>query len=265
MRCSTCGEHLREHETACPTCGVAVATRSVVRPVGVGLRSCPRCSYTGSGIAYFKRPGHVGLLFGVSMFTWGVAGLVYWMARRKHRICPQCGLGWENAAVLGPGGGRAPALAASTWAGPQFGADEALPRRGVTRRVLGVGMVLVAALMISVGLVNFELAAVAVGSVLGAGGTGTIWLGLKARQARRRALMTRLQRRVLLLATEKGGTLTVTEVAASLDLSLAAAESVLEGMDDGLRVRSDVTNQGIIVYEFPEVRHHPRLESGSKG
>ena len=77
--------------------------------------------------------------------------------------------------------------------------------------------------------------------------------------------MTRLQRRVLLLATEKGGTLTVTEVAASLNLSLAGAESVLESMDDGLRVRSDVTNQGIIVYEFPEVRHHPRLESGSKG
>jgi hypothetical protein len=126
-------------------------------------------------------------------------------------------------------------------------------------------MVLVAALMISIGFVEFELAAVAVGSVLGAGGTGTIWWGLKARQDRRRALMTRLQRRVLLLATEKGGTLTVTEVAASLNLSLAAAESVLEGMDDGLRVRSDVTNQGIIVYEFPEVRHHPRLESGSKG
>ena len=77
--------------------------------------------------------------------------------------------------------------------------------------------------------------------------------------------MTRLQRRVLLLATEKEGTLTVTEVAASLDLSLSAAEGVLDGMDDGLRVRSDVTDEGIIVYEFPELRHHPRLESGSTG
>ena len=265
MRCSTCGEHLREHETACPTCGVAVSSRSIVRPVGVGVRSCPRCSYVGNGIEYFKRPGHMGLLIGVSLFTYGLGGLAYWFARRKHRICPQCGLGWENAAVLGPGSGRAPALGGVVGAGPQFGADEELPRRGITRRVIGVGMVLAAALMISIGFVEFELAAVAVGSVLGAGGTGTIWWGLKARQDRRRALMTRLQRRVLLLATEKGGTLTVTEVAASLNLSLAAAESVLEGMDDGLRVRSDVTNQGIIVYEFPEVRHHPRLESGSKG
>lgn len=265
MHCSTCGEHLREHETACPTCGVAVSSRSIVRPVGVGVRGCPRCSYTGSGIGYFKRPGHVGLLFGVSIFTYGLGGLAYWLARRKHRICPQCGLGWENAVVLGLGPGRAPALAGSYTSGPQFGGDEPLPRRGLMRRVLGVGMVLGAALLISIGFVEFELAAVAVGSVLGAGGTGTIWWGIKARQDRRRALMARLQRRVLLLATEKGGTLTVTEVAASLNLSLSAAESVLEGMDDGLRVRSDVTNQGIIVYEFPEVRHHPRLESGFAG
>ena len=126
-------------------------------------------------------------------------------------------------------------------------------------------MVLFAALLISIGVVEFAIEAIVIGSVVGAAGTATIWWGLKARQARRQALMTRLQRRVLLLATEKEGTLTVTEVAASLDLSLSAAEGVLDGMDDGLRVRSDVTDEGIIVYEFPELRHHPRLESGSTG
>ena len=126
-------------------------------------------------------------------------------------------------------------------------------------------MVLFAALLISIGMVEFAIEAIVIGSVVGAAGTATIWWGLKARQARRQALMTRLQRRVLLLATEKEGTLTVTEVAASLDLSLSAAEGVLDGMDDGLRVRSDVTDEGIIVYEFPELRHHPRLESGSTG
>ncbi len=207
----------------------------------------------------------MGLLIGVSLFTYGLGGLAYWLARRKHRICPQCGLGWEKAAVLGPGAARSCTLAAAARAGPQFGADEPLPRGGIGRRVLGVALVLAAALMISVGVVEFQLAAVAVGSVMGAGGTATLWWGLKARHDRRAALMTRLQRRVLLLATEKGGTLTVTEVAAALNLSLAAAEGVLESMDDGLRVRSDVTNQGIIVYEFPEVRHHPRLGSGPKG
>ena len=85
-------------------------------------------------------------------------------------------------------------------------------------------MVLFAALLISIGVVEFAIEAIVIGSVVGAAGTATIWWGLKARQARRQALMTRLQRRVLLLATEKEGTLTVTEVAASLDLSLSAAE-----------------------------------------
>ena len=212
----------------------------------------------------------MGLLIGISVFTYGFGGLAYYFARRKHRICAQCGLGWERARIPGPGFAGHPAFAGSVGAdlvgrGARAGAEDDLPRRGAGRRVLGVAMVLFAALLISIGVVEFEMAAIAVGSVVGAAGTVTIWWGLKARQARRQALMTRLQRRVLLLATEKEGMLTVTEVAASLNLSLSAAEGVLDGMDDGLRVRSDVTDEGIIVYEFPELRHHPRLESGSTG
>lgn len=138
-------------------------------------------------------------------------------------------------------------------------------RGGMVRRVLGVVMVLVATLLISIGFAGSGAIIAAVGSVVGAGGVATIWWGLKARQDHRRALMSRLQRGVLLLATEKGGTLTVTEAAAVLDLSLSAAEKVLESMDDGIRVRSEVTNQGIIVYEFPEVMHQLKFESESKG
>jgi hypothetical protein len=130
---------------------------------------------------------------------------------------------------------------------------------------LGGVVVLFAALMVSIGVASLEVELIAVGSVMGALGTATAWWGVQARETRRRAIMARLQRRVLLHATEQGGTLTVTGVAASLDLSLAAAEEVLDSMDDGLRVRSEVTNEGIIVYEFPELRHRPSLESGSTG
>ena len=260
MRCATCGEHLREHETSCPTCGAAVG-RAMVRSRGV--RSCPRCGYVGGGIDYFKRPGHVGLLVGVSIFTYGLAGLAYWLMRRNHRICPQCGLSWAKADDVQ---GNAPrgAVAAQGAYGSDNDDPDSLPRAGVGRRVMGVAMALFAGLLISIGFVEWEMAAVAVGSVVGAGGTATFWWGLKAQQERRRALMARLQKKVLGLATEKGGTLTVTEVAASMNLSLPAAEKILEEMDDGFRVRSDVTDQGIIVYEFPEVRHHPRLQSRSE-
>ena len=270
MRCTTCGEYLTEHESTCLTCGAVALSQPVMRSMAVDVRSCPRCGHVGTGVRYFQRPGHMGLLIGISVFTYGFGGLAYYFARRKHRICAQCGLGWERARIPGPGFAGHPAFAGSVGAdlvgrGARAGAEDDLPRRGAGRRVLGVAMVLFAALLISIGVVEFEMAAIAVGSVVGAAGTVTIWWGLKARQARRQALMTRLQRRVLLLATEKEGMLTVTEVAASLNLSLSAAEGVLDGMDDGLRVRSDVTDEGIIVYEFPELRHHPRLESGSTG
>ena len=64
------------------------------------------------------------------------------------------------------------------------------------------------------------------------------------------------------LADRKGGSLTVTEVAAELNLSLPAAERVLIAMDDGLRVRSDITDEGLILYEFPELQHRRQLGSG---
>ena len=195
------------------------------------------------------------------MFTYGLGGLVYWLMRRRHRICPQCGLNWMRADETGAGRRQPGGVVTSGYAAGNADPD-ALPRAGIGRRVLGVGMALLAGLLISVGLVQFELVAVAVGSVIGAGGTATFWWGIKAQQERRRVMMAGLQRKVLGLATEKGGTLTVTEVAASMNLSLPAAEKILEEMDDGFRVRSEVTEQGIIVYEFPEVRHHPRLQQG---
>ncbi len=229
-------------------------TRSVMRPLGV--TSCPRCAYGGEGIDYFRRPGHIGLLVGVSLFTYGLGGLAYWLARRKHRVCPQCGLGWMHASALGQGGQQP----AHRIAGIAVETEEPLPRSGVFRQVVGVGIAAIAALVITAGFASLEMAAVAVGTVIGAGGTATFWWGTKAKQELNRVLAARTQRRVLMLATEKGGVLTVTEVAASLNMSLDRAEELMNTMDDGFRVRSDVTEQGIIVYEFPEVLHRPSLD-----
>ncbi len=273
MRCTTCGEDVKEHEAACSTCGAVLAVRAPMQHLSNDIRSCPRCGHLGTGVKFFQRPGHVALLLGLSAATWftfGVGGLVYYAARRKRRICGECGLGWEKARSPQPGFSSHPAFVDSAGMNPvgrgaSFNSEDNLPRRGVVRRVLGVGLVLLAALMVTIGVVEFAVEAIAVGSVFGIAGTASIWWGLRAREDRRLALLTRLQRKVLLLATEKSGTLTVTEVAASLNMSLSAAEEVLDRMDDGLRVRSEVTNQGIIVYEFPELRHRPQLESGSAG
>jgi hypothetical protein len=87
---------------------------------------------------------------------------------------------------------------------------------------------------------------------------------LKGLNERRKALMQRLQQKVLRLATHRGGTLTVTEVASDMSLSLPAAEKVLVSMDDGFRVRSEISKDGVLYYEFPEVLHRGELGPGGE-
>jgi hypothetical protein len=130
--------------------------------------------------------------------------------------------------------------------------------------VFGVGLILVATIMVVMGIVEGVAGAIAAGSVIGVTGTGSFWWGLKGLNDRRKALMQRLQQTVLRLATQKGGTLTVTEVASDMNLSLPAAEKVLVSMDDGFRVRSEISKDGVLYYEFPEVLHRGELGPGSQ-
>ena len=37
------------------------------------------------------------------------------------------------------------------------------------------------------------------------------------------------------------------------------------GMDDGFRVRSDISKEGVLFYEFPEVMHQKKLRAGDEG
>ncbi len=256
MRCSTCGETLAPDTTRCPTCGAAVSGGV---HVSSAVRRCPRCGYQGDGIPYFKRPSHVALLIGVSLFTYGLGGLAYWLLRRNRVICPNCGLGWHHYAQMLP-----PPPEGKGKRVPPPSADEAppLPRSGLFRRVLGVGLILMATLMVVLGIVQGDPELIGVGSVIGVSGTGGFYWGLQALNERRKALMQRLQRKVLLLARDRGGTLTVTDVASDLNLSLPAAEKVLVAMDDGFRVRSEISKEGVLFYQFPEVVHRDVLEPG---
>ncbi|MDH3205081.1 MAG: hypothetical protein OEO79_00635 [Gemmatimonadota bacterium] len=197
------------------------------------------------------------MLVGISVFTYGFGGLVYWLARRKHLICPRCGLGWENAS-------RALTLAGSEaeQRAVEEQPDERLPKSGIKRRLLGAGMVVGGTLLLLAGILGAEGALAAWGSVIGGGGSLTFYWGWHELQERRKAIMQRIQRKVLRLAAAKGGTLTVTEVAADINLGLPAAEKILMSMDDGFRVRSEISNEGIIYYEFPELLHRRELGSG---
>jgi len=199
----------------------------------------------------------MALLVAVSLATYGSGGIIYWAARRKHLICPSCGLGWEHAsralAVAGPDTERMMLEAEP---------DEPLPSAGLKRRILGVAVVLAASLMVLLGFVQWEMGAVAFGSVGGAGGSGMFYWGWQALQDRRKALMQGLERKILKLAGMRGGRLTVTEVAADMDLPIATVDKILTSMDDGFRIRSEISKEGVLYYEFPELVHRKDLRSG---
>lgn len=240
----------------CPTCGAAAPGGAFLTS---GVRRCPRCGYQGDGIPYFKRASHLALLVGVSVFTYGLGGIGYWLWKRNQVICPSCGLAWHRfpQALPPPQDRRSPSPVAAE-------EDDPLPRGGVFRRVLGVGLILIATIMVVAGIAETEAALIAVGSVMGAAGSGGFWWGLRALSERRKALMQRMQQKVLRLATHRGGTLTVTEVASDLNISLPAAEKILGSLDDGFRVRCEISKEGVLFYEFPEVIHRKHLEPGNE-
>ncbi len=62
-----------------------------------------------------------------------------------------------------------------------------------------------------------------------------------------------LQSKIMRLALDKGGILTVTDVVMATGLSIKEAEEALNNMVDGLRIKMEVRDSGIIVYEFPEI------------
>jgi len=256
MYCRFCGQENDDPGRPCPSCGRADSEmptgRSVPRepaPPVRPLARCPACGFHGQGVPYFRRTSHVFLLIGATVFTYGVGGLLYWLVKRRARVCPNCGLDWDRAS-------RAPSAPFELSSGEPVVEGEGLPSPGGTRRVVGVGTLLVAMLLALIGIVDgVDAVLLAVGGTLAGAGAVTFWWGWNSMQARREELMSRLQSQALRLAARQGGRLTVTEVAHELDLSLPAAERILVSMEDGFRVRSEVTKQGLLLFEFPELLH----------
>ena len=284
--CERCGSNEVGPDGVCRGCGARAGEHSTLH----GLAVCSRCGYRGQGITYFSRTTHAALLTAAALLTYGLGGLLYWGIKRGARVCPGCGASWSESRLLSlpPGSeastsidgptrsepgrgvvGKPPAGSSKgTEASPGLDAskgkvsldaadaadapDGRLPRSGLVRRVTGVMIGLVAVLLLSLGLVFGDPVALAISFVAGLTGALGVGWGLQARRARREAVLRRMQRRVLELADARGGRLTATEVAMVLDLSLAGAERVLFSLEDGFRVRSDVTSEGILVFEFRE-------------
>jgi predicted RNA-binding Zn-ribbon protein involved in translation (DUF1610 family) len=282
MYCSTCGAQVPDGRSRCDTCGAAVSrapgygvpaqitiNNNTVAPGAavfanpVTHLTCPRCGFQGEGVAYFSQGGPIMAALFLALLTiplMGAAGLVYYLMRHDYRACPRCGSSWgkrsEHARFLSAG-------LALNEAAPQHTSTHE-PEMREDARLLRWASYLIfafAAMLMLIGLGEGEPEAVIFGT-LAAGGGALLWRKANsAREERREKLLMQLQQPVLRLASQRNGVLTVTDVAAALAWPMPRAEKVLNSLEDGLRVASSVTDEGVIVYEFRELMHAPRMNA----
>lgn len=267
MYCSTCGARVPDGRSHCDTCGAAVSrpagfgVQSMANPIALMPITCPRCGYNGPTVGYFSQGGPIAGLTLLTLMTMpfmGAGGILYYILRHDFRACARCretlGKGKTLALAAHPGGVQLPASAMAAATAASLPED----RRGLS--FFGaIALFLFAAFISMIGLAEGEPVAVLMGLMSAGAGVGLLKRSQTAREERRAALITALQQPVLRLAGERGGRLTVTEVATSFGWPIPRAEKVLNSLDDGLRVRSDVTDEGVIVYEFRELMHRPRI------
>ena len=120
-------------------------------------------------------------------------------------------------------------------------------------RVWSVILFALGAIALGLGIVEVEAVLLVFGVVFAGGGMLLHRGANTAREKRREAMLASLQLHVLRLAGQRQGRLTVSEVAAALSWPIRRAEKVLHSLDDGWRVNSEVTDDGLIVYEFREL------------
>lgn len=254
----------------CPTCRTAIPPGALKCP-GCGRvfgedNRCPYCSAVTAVEPARGRPGYVCLACGkpreVKPGT-VVLGGVLPIAGRDLPVAPPASAAPGVPAtrpLVSPGVARQGGQAA------RRGGSAALRGFGI----LGIaGGVLAAAIA---GAVLPGVGGVLVAAALGATGVGlgalTIRAGAKAGASADDRATTQRELAILTLAEERGGILTVTDVARALGISQQDADGALTRMADGSRITVEVTSDGIVEFVFREVRRAApaqkvRVEAGA--
>jgi hypothetical protein len=102
------------------------------------------------------------------------------------------------------------------------------------------------------------------GIASGSVGLAIRWLVKRGAREAQEAARVQRQLAVLKLAEAEDGRLTVTEVAAKLGWTLRSAQAVLRALEDGVRVTSTTTDDGIMLYDFPELIYDPGRSKGAR-
>ena len=134
---------------------------------------------------------------------------------------------------------------------------------GRGKRGWGIAVLVFTAFMLIGVVQDVDVAGVLAVALFTLGGGLLYRAGNRDAERARQAALGQMQLPVLELAREDGR-LTVTEVASRLRWTVPQAKAVLDSLDDGFRVWSSPSDEGVMVYEFREVLHdpdRPRLEA----
>jgi hypothetical protein len=212
--CPTCFTRVPEGASRCPGCG---------RVFGESNR-CPHCH--------------------------AIAGV---LERRGRTVCAACGKP-RTGTTLGPAQ-DVTARDRFEKAAPEVGgaAGRGLRTLGVLSLAAGITAAALAAVLVP-GTAGIVLAALAGGVGVGLGAL-SIRGGARTSEAASRARARARESAILELAEEEGGRLTASRVARALGLGVEEADEMLTRMvGDGSRVDVEVDDEGIVFYEFRELR-----------
>lgn len=253
--CSGCGQRMPER---------AAGPSSVSR---VMMVTCHRCGETLPPDSYFSRGLNVAKLVALLPITF-ILPILFFFLRKDRMVCGNCRrlLPASAPTALLPAfqadasGALVPTMAtgsALALTSPQSQQMEAASRSAKARGIF----LSIAAMPLSLPVVAFvgdmgwaELSVVGLPGALVM--TAAVTSLRRASRLQRRARETEakhLRQKVLSLAQYHKGRLSVSQVAASLGFDFAEAEQVLDGMVDGRHVDVEVTDDGRMVYVFPDL------------
>ena len=223
-RCPTCSTQIPSGATRCPGCA---------RVFGEDNR-CPHCH----AVAAVRQSG----------------GRYVCVACNKPREIK------KGTVVTGGGGDGQPfsgALEPASGAQMQLAAGRSA---GFALRAFGVFSMAAGVLGAGAALALFPITApvVLLAAAVGAGGVGVGAVSMRAGGKADKAAVERARRNaelaIIKLAEERGGTLTVTDVASELRMESTHAEALLTHLAaDGSRVGVEVSADGVVLFRFLEV------------
>jgi len=201
---------------------------------------CPSCKANAKVVPFFERDGNKARRL--------VLGAAFERDNAWRLVCDACGADRTPPGARPPPAALGPARTSSALAGVGAAAWKT-----TSVAAMGLGALAVVAGIALAGPAGIAIAVL--GGLFGTGVGGLLWArGARSASAAKEALDASVEHAILDLAEKRGGRLLATDVARTLRMSLAEADRALTTMADGTRVAVDVGEDGIVTYDFREIR-----------